>query len=90
MIMLLLYVKPLVFGEAGRGRGFTFGLTSAQYLFYHVARVTSPDGDSLWFRILAEIMQGGTLAPYLFMHHSARLFTPLVKLWKERRVLVLP
>ena len=31
------------------------------------ARVTSPDGDSLWFRILAGIMQGDTLAPYLFI-----------------------
>ena len=32
-----------------------------------MARVTSPDGDSLWFRILAGIMQGDTLAPYLFI-----------------------
>ena len=31
------------------------------------ARVTSPDGDTLLFRILAGIMQGDTLAPYLFI-----------------------
>jgi len=32
-----------------------------------MARVTSPDGDTLLFRILAGIMQGDTLAPYLFI-----------------------
>ena len=32
-----------------------------------MARVTSPDGDTLLFKILAGIMQGDTLAPYLFI-----------------------
>lgn len=32
-----------------------------------MAKVTSPDGDTLLFKILAGIMQGDTLAPYLFI-----------------------
>ena len=32
-----------------------------------MARVTSPDGDTVLFKILAGIMQGDTLAPYLFI-----------------------
>ena len=32
-----------------------------------MARVTSPDGDTILFKLLAGIMQGDTLAPYLFI-----------------------
>ena len=32
-----------------------------------MAKVTSPGGDSLLLRILAGMMQGDTLAPYLFI-----------------------
>ena len=32
-----------------------------------MAHVTSPDGDTILFKLLAGIMQGDTLAPYLFI-----------------------
>ena len=32
-----------------------------------MARVTSPDGDTILFKLLTGITQGDTLAPYLFI-----------------------
>ena len=36
-------------------------------------KVRSPDGDTEYFDIVAGVLQGDTLAPYLFMHLVARL-----------------
>ena len=40
---------------------------SKRSCFKAKAKVVSPDGDTEYFEILAGVMQGDTLAPYLFV-----------------------
>ena len=44
-----------------------YNLHLALYIREDQARVTSPDGDTVLFKLLAGILQGDTLAPYLFI-----------------------